>query len=163
MSQADYFKKAMGFIHEIGIQTEFKPIPADQCFLPGLFIEQGSIIIDQDRLQYPGDILHEAGHIAVVPAAERNALYGPHIQKRKDAPAEEMMVIAWSYAACIYLGLEPEFVFHKDGYHGGGLSIIDNFQAGRYIGVPVLQWLGMTTVLEGSAIVYPGMIKWMRD
>ena len=40
--------------------------------MPSFFIfEQGSIVIDKDALLYPGDILHEAGHIAVVPADRR--------------------------------------------------------------------------------------------
>lgn len=108
--------------------------------------------------------MHEAGHIAVVPAAERKNLKGPLIAKRNDAPAEEMMAIAWSYAACIYLNIDPVFVFHEQGYKGGGLNIVENFQDGRYIGVPVLQWLGMTTTDTQSGFpVYPAMIKWLRD
>ena len=155
--------KSINFINEIGITTEYKVITSDVCFLPGLLIEQGKIIIDRDKLRFPGDILHEAGHIAVVPAAERYVLDGPAVGERKDAPAEEMMAIAWSYAACIHLDIDPTFVFHVEGYRGGSASIIENFSAGRYFGVPVLQWLGMTASFGSSAGVYPCMIKWMRD
>jgi hypothetical protein len=108
--------------------------------------------------------LHEAAHIAVVPAVERKSLHGFSIAERNNAPAEEMMAIAWSYAACIHLDIDPAFVFHPHGYKEGAQAIIENFRQGKYIGVPVLQWLGMTsTSAPGNQPVYPAMIKWLRD
>jgi hypothetical protein len=163
MNNAPYFEKAVRFIHQIGIKTESRAVTPGQSFVPGLSIEQGRIIIDPEQLRYPGDILHEAGHIAVVPLADRDLLNGPDIEKRADAPAEEMMAIAWSYAACIYLDIDAAFVFHKEGYRGSGPSIMENFRAGRYFGVPMLQWLGMTTTSGSAEAVYPAMIRWTRD
>ena len=108
--------------------------------------------------------MHEAAHIAIVPAAERKSLHGFSIAGRKDAPAEEMMAIAWSYAACIHLDIDPAFVFHPHGYKEGAQAIIENFGQGKYIGVPVLQWLGMTsTSAHDNKPIYPAMIKWLRD
>ncbi|HET7897102.1 MAG TPA: hypothetical protein VFL47_05520, partial [Flavisolibacter sp.] len=107
---------------------------------------------------------HEAGHLAVIPTSDRKTLDGPAIAKRKDAPAEEMMAIAWSYAACLHLRIDPAFVFHEAGYKGGGASIVENFREKRYFGVPLLVWLGMTSDKEtGDGIVYPAMRKWLRD
>ena len=34
----------------------------EAIFLPGLQLENGAIIIDPEKLFYPGDIIHEAGH-----------------------------------------------------------------------------------------------------
>ena len=163
MNSTQNFEKALQFIKGIGIEVELKPLQTEDCFLPGLLIERGTIIVDENKLQFPGDILHEAAHIAVVPAAERKTLSGPEIGKRKDAPAEEMMAIAWTYAACIHLAIDPALVFHEQGYKGGGSSIVENFQNGRYFGVSVLQWVGMTTENATTAAVFPAMIKWMRD
>lgn len=163
MNTPDLFETAIRFLTEIGIEIEPGLLSTEQCFVPGLQIVQGRILVDQELLKHPGDILHEAGHIAVVPAAERQTLNGPAIAKRKDAAAEEMMAIAWSYAACIHLKIDPVFVFHNEGYQGGGNSIIENFSAGRYIGVPVLQWLGMTAAPGSDTGAYPEMIKWLRD
>jgi hypothetical protein len=42
--------------------------------------------------------------------------------KLESTPGEEMAAIAWSYAACVHLGLEPTVVFHSDGYKGGSES-----------------------------------------
>ena len=157
------FDIALQFINEIGIATDFRKVNEDECFLPGLLIENGNIVIDTDKLKYQGDILHEAAHIAIVPSAERRSLHGYSIAQRNDAAAEEMMAIAWSYAACIHLDIDPAFVFHPHGYKEGAQNIIENFRQGRYIGVPVLQWLGMTSTSAFDDKVYPAMIKWLRD
>jgi len=155
----------IAFLNKIGIETQFQAIHGD-CFLPGLSIEKGRIIIDEAKLKYPGDILHEAGHIAVVPAIERSSLDAGGIEKRENREAEEMMAIAWSYAACIHLDIEPGFVFHDDGYKGAGKSIAANFAGKKYFGVPMLQWIGLTldemNAAKSNMEPYPFMIKWMR-
>ena len=75
------------------------------------------------------------------------------------------MATAWSYAAVCHLGLDPAVVFHEGGYRGGSQSLIENFRAGRYIGVPVLQWLGLTADDQRAAELgiepYPTMRRWL--
>ena len=160
-----FFERAISFIRGIGIETSYAAVDDDDCFLPGLLITKGKIIIDENKMKFPGDILHEAADIAIVPSAERKDLDGKNIGTRKDAGAEEMMAIAWTYAACVRLEIDPHFVFHEHGYKGGSSAIVENFENGNYIGVPVLQWLGMTTTSTGNddEITYPAMKKWMRD
>src|SRR4051812_25598768 len=114
--------KCIHFLNSIGIPVIERPIAAGS-FLPGLSIEQGCIVIDRHNLKYPGDILHEAGHIAIVPSAERITLDASALAEREHREAEEMMAIAWSYAACVHLKLDPYYVFHDDGYKGGGSYI----------------------------------------
>jgi hypothetical protein len=159
------FETAVTFIRSIGIDIHFSSLSVD-TFLPGLSIENGVIIVDKDKLLYPGDILHEAGHIAVVPLAERYTLNASTIAKREQHAAEEMMAIAWSYAACIALEIHPYFVFHDNGYKKGGQYIADNFAAGQYFGVPVLAWAGMTRdpfqTSEDKTGAYPYMLSWIR-
>ena len=161
----DHFNKAVSFLQSIGIDVVYKTI-LGKTFLPGISIENGAIAIDKDKLKYPGDILHEAGHIAVVPAAERNTLSEHDIAERANSNAEEMMAIAWSYAACVHLDIDATFVFHDEGYKGGGSSIADNFKQGRYFGVPMLQWTGMAlennSETEPGKPVYPAMLQWLR-
>ncbi len=159
-------EKCIGFLQSIGIPV----IPgntSDDDFLPGLTIEGGSIIINRVSLKYPGDILHEAGHIAVVPAAERNSLDAESISKRENREAEEMMAIAWSYAACVHLEIEPQFVFHDEGYKGGGNYIAEAFSNKQYFGLAMLQWIGLTidekNAKEKNMPAYPVMLKWLRE
>ena len=162
----EYLEKCISFLREIGIEIKFEELN-DTCFLPGLSILNGVLLVDTAKLKYPGDILHEAGHIAVVPAAERITLTAAVIEKRAMRQAEEMMAIAWSYAACIHVGLDPYVVFHDEGYKGGGSYIADNFNKKQYFGLPMLQWKGMAAdekkATELKIKAYPCMIKWMHD
>ena len=48
----------------------------DACFLPGVRVDRGRLLVDEARLLYPGDLLHEAGHVAIMPAAERREREG---------------------------------------------------------------------------------------
>ena len=150
------------FVKQIGINVEFGKID-EEVILPGILVTNGGLLIDMDKLKYPGDILHEAGHLAVMPKETRNAA---HINVGNDS-GEEMMAIAWSYAAAVYINLDIKILFHPDGYNGGAESLIDAFQNRDGIGVPMLQYLGMTLDAKNAqrrAIQpFPAMIKWLRD
>jgi hypothetical protein len=152
----------VAFVNRIGLDARSASI-AEETFLPGLRISNGTILIDESRLTYPGDILHEAGHLAVTPAEKRKSLSA---NAGADA-GEEMAAIAWSYAAAIHMGVDPAVVFHPHGYKGGSQAILENFAGGRYVGVPVLEWLGMTAdgkaAKELNVPPYPHMLKWLRD
>ncbi len=164
--EKESFQTCLHFLETIGIKTAFRTA-GKNCFLPGLEIERGTIFIDMDALQFPGDILHEAGHLAVIPPAERQLADAAAFALRPDREAEEMMAIAWSYAACVHLGLDPSFVFHDDGYKGGGGYIAENFNNKNYFGLPMLQWIGLTydetNAIGNGREPYPAMIKWLRD
>ena len=67
--------------------------------MPGILVDNGKLIVDEKEMLSPGDLLHEAGHLAVKPSSERKNI---HITFGND-PAEEMMALAWSYAAFIHL------------------------------------------------------------
>lgn len=147
-----------------GIGFQFREVELNQqTFVPGIAIDRGTLLIDKSKLLYPGDLLHEAGHLAVIPAERRMCVQGDVGKKA----AEEMMAIAWSYAASVHLGLAPNVVFHDGGYKGGAASLIENFTNGRYIGVPVLQWIGLTVDERRAKDLgiepYPCMIKWVLD
>lgn len=150
-----------GFVREIGLECRFADLPGP-TFLPGVTVEGGAVVVDRARLRYPGDILHEAGHLAVMSPERRDAMAG-------DAggdPAEEMMAIAWSYAAAMRLGIDPAIVFHPDGYRGGSGALLANFAAKRFIGVPMLQWLGLAlderAAAEHGLEPFPVMQRWIR-
>jgi hypothetical protein len=129
-------------------------------FLPGLDIGDGAVLLDRLRLAYPGDILHEAGHLAVSDVKDRAA---PSLDPR---PGDEMAAIAWSFAALRFLDIDPATVFHDHGYKGGGASLRENFMAGRYVGVPLLAWYGMAIdpnrASPGGPEPYPHMLRWLR-
>jgi hypothetical protein len=150
------------FLLGIGFQIS-QTVLNEQTFLPGIAVCHGTILVDISKLLYPGDLLHEAGHLAVIPAEKRRQAQGDFSKKA----SEEMMAIAWSYAALVHLGLEPSVVFHDGGYKGWSGALIENFTSGRYIGVPMLQWVGLTADekrADGMGVKpYPSMIKWVLD
>ncbi len=154
--------KITDFLCRIGLPCRVGEVPAE-IFLPGITIEQGVLVFDPAKLKHPGDLLHEAGHLAVMPSARRRKA---HRSAGKYA-AEEMMAIAWSYAAAVHLQIDPAVIFHADGYRGGSQSLIENFAQGRYVGVFTLQWLGMAaegkTATELGIAPYPAMMKWLND
>ena len=150
------------FLTRIGLEVEAAELPPD-TFLSGLMIRHGKLLIDEAKLTYPGDILHEAGHLALLPAQQRARL-------EDNAGVDggfEMAAIAWSYAAILHLEMDPAIVFHPAGYKGGAQAILDNFAQRRYIGVPILEWLGMTADSKRAAALgvpaYPHMLKWVND
>ena len=150
----------VGFLRRIGLVVDERTL-AGPTFLPGIRVERGGLVFDPYRLAHPGDLLHEAGHLAVVPPGQRAAMDGAI-----DAdPGEEMASIAWSWAAAQDLGLAPEALFHADGYKGGSDALIENFRQRRYIGVPLLEWRGMTDwqqpSAQHSATRYPAMKRWL--
>jgi hypothetical protein len=146
-------ERILEFLREIGLTVSVGEINGP-TFLPGMQIEAGVLKVDRGRLKYPGDLLHEAGHLAVMPANRRALADG---EVGGDG-GEEMAAIAWSYAAAVHLRIEPGVVFHDEGYKNGAGALRENFAAGRYIGVPMLVWRGMTTAEE-----YPRMRRWLTD
>lgn len=154
------------FINSIGIECREGVIP-EATFLPGIDIQQGCIVYDRERIAHPGDLLHEAGHVAVLLPEHRRVAQSPdNINGDLQAGGAEMAAIAWSWAALKHLDIAPEVVFHKDGYAGGSENLISNFKDKHYLAVSMLQWLGMTNEpqkqQEQRADVYPAMKAWVR-
>lgn len=142
------------FVEEIGLRVERGRV--SDGLLPGLAVRGGALVVDPARLAYPGDLLHEAGHLAVCDPALRDAL-----DDVGDDGGEEMAAIAWSYAAARHLELDPAVLFHADGYRGGGDALIAAFERRGGPGVPLLQWWGMTRGWSGEP-PFPQMIRWLR-
>lgn len=150
MPADELITRITGFLDEIGIPWVCAPLDGEP-FLPGVRIENGVLKFDPDTLQWPGDLLHEAGHIAVTPPSRRITLDG----KLEVAPADEMATLAWSYAAAIGCGIDPAIVFHEGGYKSGGAQLVAQYATGSGAGVPMLQWYRMCAN-------FPSMNSWLR-
>lgn len=158
---SDVTATIVDFLRHIGLQVRTAELP-DDTFLPGITIERGALVYDPARLRYPGDLLHEAGHLAFTPARDRGAL---STHATSDL-GEEIAAIAWSYAAAVHLGIDPSHVFHDGGYRGASSAFVTNFAAGRFVGVPMLEWAGMAeekTRRKNPPVAFPRMLKWLRD
>jgi hypothetical protein len=162
MNNADTTRLIAEFLRQIGLSVQAGSIDGITA-LPGIDVHEGVLRFDPEKLKHPGDLLHEAGHLAVKPPTERL----PAKSDMGSDPAEEMMAIAWSYAAALHLGIPPETVFHEEGYRGGSNSLLENFAEGRYLAVPMLQWIGLThdeaNAKRLGTAPYPKMLRWLRE
>jgi len=149
------------FLREIGLEVLLERHEGDS-FLPGIRIKSGGLSIDPDQVLYPGDLLHEAGHLATLPYAVRCELDGelPDIDLHRGA---ELMSLAWSYAACLKLEMPPQVVFHADGYKGDADHLIRNFEDGIYIGLPMLQYQQMAYDENNAASLNVKPVPYMQD
>ncbi len=156
--QRSLIDKIVAFLRNLGIAVKARNI-TEQTFLPGIKVSDGALLVDESQLKYPGDLLHEAGHMAIVTHEKR--LAGNVGQK---AP-EEMMAIAWSYAAAVHLGLEPSVVIHSGGYHGWQETFIESLNGGEFVGITLLEEIGLTAgkskANEQGVAPYPSMIRWL--
>jgi hypothetical protein len=164
--QNDLTNKIADFLNEIGIAV----IPAKlsaQTFLPGILVSGGKLLVDEEKLTFPGDLLHEAGHLAVAPADLRASLTEEVVLPGVNLDILEAQAITWSYAACLNLGIDPRIVFHEGGYKGRSESLLFNFSLGVHIGLNGLEESGMAfserKARELGAAPFPEMQKWLRD
>ncbi|TNE61137.1 MAG: hypothetical protein EP335_16935 [Alphaproteobacteria bacterium] len=149
------------FLVGIGLPINAAPVP-ETCFLPGIRIEEGTLTVDEDKLLYPGDLLHEAGHLAILPPDVRAQATG----SLEADMGEEMAAQAWSYAAARAVGIPLDVLFHDDGYRGSATWLRDLYDAGGTVGVPLLAWYGMahesTRNAPVGAPLFPEMLVWLR-
>jgi len=148
------------WLRQIGIGVRLEALN-QKTFLPGVTLAPGGLIVDPERLLYPGDLLHEAGHLALMLPADRASTGSDPGQDM----GFEIAAQAWSYAAAVALNLPAAVVFHPDGYKGSAEALIRIYSQGS-AGVPVLQWIGMTLDCKRAAALsaapYPHMIRWLR-
>ncbi len=162
--------KICAFINSIGIKCYEGTIP-ESTFLPGVEIVCGQLVYNSELLTYPGDLLHEAGHLAVLLPEHRLLANGSeNMSGYLHEGGAEMAAIAWSWASREYLGLADEAVFHPGGYKNSSASIISSFRStniGTIMGVPLLQWMGMTREnkrgIDATEAVFPKMSRWLRQ
>ena len=152
-------RRMESFLAQIGVSL----IPASSILpanFPGLDIQWGSVLVDESRVVHLGDILHEAGHIAVTDPAARNSL------RLIPSGGEELSTMAWSYAAARHLGFGANVVFYPESYDNFGNALIENFESQNYVGLPLMEKWGMTAGLRKAALQnvepFPHMLRWLR-
>ncbi|HEX8084893.1 MAG TPA: hypothetical protein VF529_11445 [Solirubrobacteraceae bacterium] len=149
--------RVIAFLREIGIRAEPAEL-GDETFLPGIAVERGGLLYDEARLTWPGDLLHEAAHIAVAPPDARPLMSGEVAVPGVDMGMLEKAAVAWSYAAALHIGIDPAAVFHEGGYRGKSEGLLRTFGFGVYPGLNLLVDAGLTTVE-----LFPRMARWLRE
>lgn len=166
MFQNELTRQISTFLKEIDIEVLSVKL-SHETFLPGISVKDGKLFVDEEKLLYPGDLLHEAGHIAVTPAYLRSTLNDEISLPDFQPGVLETEAIIWSYAACLHLDLDPQIVFHPGGYQGRSDALLATFEMGLFPGINQLEDAGMSfserTAAESGAEPFPKMIKWCKD
>jgi hypothetical protein len=160
-----FLQPIQAFLTSIGLETCEAAVPTDS-FLPGVFLRAGTIEFDQQRLSWPGDLLHEAGHLAVTPAAHRKEIIGTLTPEQHFPQGGEVEAIAWSFAALSAIGLPIDVLFHPEGYKGQSTGLAFTYSLGVYPGAFGLELAGLTATPATAASLrvppYPHMLHWLR-
>lgn len=152
------------FLNEIGIENRFTE-DEFASFLPGVRIEQGVLVINRSQLLCPGDVLHEAGHLACLPPQKRAEANDNITESLGQEYSFEMAVILWTFAAATKLSIPLEQIFHSQAYKGESSWLIEQLETGNFIGLPLLQWLGLApsdTDVQKGYEPFPAMLRWTR-
>jgi len=186
MHRADCFPAIVAFMRRVGVPVEVGEFgPAG--FLPGVTVHQGGFRVDPSHLVASGDLLHEAGHMAILPAALR-PLMGDNLQTGLLEMAEkagiqapglgmtamrgEGMAIAWSYAALLAADLPADCIFFPGSYTLGDRpeGLLALLAQGNTLGVDGLARLGMTgnpgvhrLLYDNGLPPFPAMARWLAD
>lgn len=159
-------RKFAEFLHEIGLKISLRNLEGE-TFLRGILIENGELFVDESRLEFVGDILHEAGHLATAPAEFRPRLSDTVELPDFNMDSLETAAMLWSYAAAIHLKIDPRIVFHPHGYKGSSEGILFNYSLGMFMGIQVLEEsemaFGQNLAAQKNVEPFPEMQKWLRD
>ncbi|HEX3578096.1 MAG TPA: hypothetical protein VHY33_05980 [Thermoanaerobaculia bacterium] len=161
MPRDETLRRIVDFVGSIGIEVN-EGVMTRETLVPGIDIVRGTLLIDETAMCKPADLLHEAAHIALTVPGRRNALDGT----ADTSSAEEVSAIAWTWAASRHLDIDPAETFHADVISGNGPTLLENFLERRYVGVPMLQYWGLTVEPKNAVgrgtDPYPHMQRWLR-
>ena len=171
--------RVTAFLHEIGMPVAIRQHAPKKTFLRDVWHDRGVLCYTPNALA--GDVLHEAGHLAVTPSFLRkylrpgdidenhefqkvsNACFekfrsnpeGPEI--RAIIQSGETEAIAWSYAAAVAAGINPMLPF-LHGFDGAGDEVCLALEANSYLGINGLRAGGMIESVKS----FPSMTRWMQ-
>ncbi len=165
MQHPECLAPILTFLTRVGITVRMKAVP-DDSFLPGVTVIGGALAVETTKLKWPGDLLHEAGHIAVLPSALRHRANEDLFNQSDVEFAGELEAMAWAYAAIVDIGLPIEVLIHDGGYNGRPQALVQMYSFRVYPGLAGLCKAGMTAAPgfteNCGPIHYPRMLRWLR-
>ena len=123
----------------LGVPIELSEAPEEDAFIEGVWIDRGVMYVHLATLRAPGDIFHEAGHLAIVPPDFRQYITTGDLEESEfmtkmseflkqggllqipECPVSRALIqcseteaMAWSYAAAAEIGYPTLKVFFFD-------------------------------------------------
>jgi len=177
------FARSAAFLSELGITISLDPTV--KGFLRNVAIDGGALVVASYDDDVSSELLHEAGHLAVIPSVFRGEASGdlsnlaplmddwfaarPRALELNEDPIArgilqcgECEAVAWSYAAAHAIGIDTRIPFRR-GFEGTGLALHDQVASGYYFGVHGLAAGGMTELPRFQARTpFPAMKRWLQ-
>lgn len=171
--------KAVAFLQAIGIQCT--PQVGVTGFLPHCRLDRGTIIYDPN-LSPASNVLHEAGHLAIIPAETRHHASDNLSEWTKIGAARLESLIdegthpddpriraymqtsdpeatAWAFAAGRAAGLDDTDIIRDNEYDGEGAGIRLCLQMTCYIGIHGLRHAGFLDSIRS----FPTLKYWLQS
>lgn len=181
MTRLEQINATVDFLRGIGL--ELIEDESASGFLDTIRIDGGKIYF-QPGVTSPANLLHESGHISILPFSYRSRA-GECIDDiifemcdemgralaadpdlSPDAPemraimqAGETEATAWAFAAGRAIGLPDHVIIEDKDYDGEGASIRFGLALNAYVGINGLVRGGFCT----SVKAYPTLTKWLQD
>ncbi|WP_236467711.1 hypothetical protein [Pseudomonas syringae] len=180
--RCQHAESAMKFLVSIGLPVQ---VEAGACsFIEHVAVFEGGLRVDSQA--HASGLLHEAGHLAVMPARFRHFLSGnlsegmsrafaelDQLGLEPDDPLMRAMlqtsdpeVTAWAWAAGKAIGLPDEMIIEDDDYQGEGEAIRISLAANAYVGIYGLSHAGFCVVRRNPyrpLPVYPELAQWLQQ
>lgn len=176
-------EKVINFLNSIGIETILKQQTKYKGFLSDILIQDGILYINENTTI--SDLLHEAGHLAVLHPKYRKLASG-NISKvvckmmneipfnqtefNKYMYCEDLSATAWAYAVGKYLNLPDDVIITAKNYDNAGKDILECLRCGSYFGITELMHAGFCVCKPRHNLsrliplpVYPTLSKWLQD
>lgn len=177
----DLAEQVLQFLLKIGLDVEV--VPRASGFIEHVEIQDGKLRVDPNAPA--SGLLHEAGHLAIVPASYRHFLSGDLMVGIKrifaevdlaafepDSPLQRALlqigdseVTAWAWAAGIAAGVPEEAIILDHEYSGEGADIRTALAAKSYLGINGLSHAGFCVMRPNPyrpLPVYPALAFWLQ-
>lgn len=172
------------FLQAIGLPVEWVDHWDGESFMDLVRIQHGGLVVQKEAAV--ADVLHEAGHLAVVPAPYRTWIHDDvdvGLERMLDAietlaldpddalpkaamQAGEAEATAWAWAAGVHLGLAPHTIIADSDYQGMGQSLRVALGRGCDPGIRGLCRAGFcgqgSLAAQRGLPVYPALAFWLQ-
>lgn len=176
-----YAEAAVQFLRNIGLIVEVEN--GASGFIEHVAIVSGELRVDPHAPA--SGLLHEAGHLAIVPARFRNYLSGnldegmeaifselDQMRLEPDSPLERAMLqvsdpeaTAWAWAAGKAIGIPEDMIIQNSEYSGSGCFIRRALSSNSYIGINGISHAGFCVPRRNpyrELPVYPSLAFWLQ-
>jgi hypothetical protein len=142
-------RKAIAFLKSIKIETRehppFAPVP-DETFFLDVWIENSVIVYRKNSVDV-GQLLHEAGHLALTPPSRRSEITPSELSG--GVIFGDLVVEAWDYYAAQAAKIFPLVIFAQN-FENRGYEVYGQIEKRSHHGVFLLEQIGF---LEGDRMV----------